>query len=70
MEQGRLLGCHAAVDHQFGAGDPGCFVGRQEQDAVGDVLGGAGDRYIGVRSISCWRTVGSLKRLSVIGVSA
>ena len=35
-----LLRGHATVDHQFRAGDPGGFVGRQEQHAVGDILGG------------------------------
>ena len=34
----RLLGGHAAVDHQFGPGDEGRLVGGQVQDARRDVF--------------------------------
>jgi hypothetical protein len=40
VDRMRLLRCHATIDHQFRAGDPGWFVGRQDQHAIGDILGG------------------------------
>ena len=45
----RLLRRHAAIDHQFRAGDPGWIGGRQEQQPLADILGGTG-RPIDVRS--------------------